>query len=282
MSKLDPRLNAYRPDVADARLAGQVVAERFVEGSRMQVIEPVIPVHKAPRFDAMQISQALLGETVRVFAEQEGWAFVQLETDGYVGYVSGNALSHMIMLPTHRVAVPSTPLYTAPDLKSQPVQFAYLNSAVTVKADDGKYSRLSDGRFVWSGHLKPIGEHAADFVAVAEQFIHVPYYWGGKSVQGLDCSGLVQLSLEAAGKPVLRDSDMQERSLGVVIDAADLGNLRRGDLVFWSGHVGIMTDARTLLHANGHHMLTVKEPIGEAVDRIARSYGHITSIKRLQ
>ena len=110
---------------------------------------------------------------------------------------------------------------------------------------------------------------------------HVPSYWGGKSVQGLDCSGLVQLAFEACGRPALRDSDMQEATLGEPLLVNDLEGLRRGDLVFWKGHVGIMTDERTLLHANGHHMMVVAEPLDHAVERIARSYGDITRIRRI-
>lgn len=282
MHKLDPRLNAVRPDLADLRLQGQVEASRFAEGQVMQVAEPVISVHKAPRFDGMQLTQALLGETVRVFDEQEGWAWVQLEADGYVGHVAANALTARIASPTHRVSVPSTFLYPAPNLKTQPATPVTLNAGVAVTGEDGKFARLSDGRYVFAAHLKPIGQPEADFVAVAELFRHVPYYWGGKSVHGLDCSGLVQLSLEACGIPTPRDSDMQEAQLGTALDIDDLDGLKRGDLVFWNGHVGIMTDSQTLLHANGHHMMVVTEPLAGAAARIAQnSFGAITAIRRL-
>lgn len=281
MPKLDPRLNAIRPDLADARLKGQVEAAEFAEPTRMQVIEPVVPVQKSPRFDAMQLTQALLGETVKVFSHEEGWAWVQLERDGYVGYVNSNALSPDMTAPTHRIAVPSTFLYPEPNLKTQPVIAVTMNAMVTVVGGDEKFARLSNGRFAFAKHLKPAGTYEPDFVAVAEMFRHVPYYWGGKSVQGLDCSGLVQLALEASGVQALRDSDMQEQSLGTRLMANDLDGLKRGDLVFWNGHVGIMTDSEMLLHANGHHMMTVAEPLKDAVERIARAYGQITGIKRL-
>jgi cell wall-associated NlpC family hydrolase len=282
MIKLDPRLNAVRPDLADARLEGQVEAAAFVHPMRMQVIEALIPMCKAPRLDAMQLTQALLGETVKVFSQEEGWAWVQLERDGYVGYVSLNALSAEIATPTHRVAVPSTFIYPAPNLKSQPAFAVTMNALVTVNGGDEKFARLSNGGFIFTRHLKPVDAYEQDFVAVAEMFRHVPYYWGGKSVQGLDCSGLVQLALEASGVTALRDSDMQEQALGTRLMANDLDGLKRGDLVFWNGHVGIMTDEATLLHANGHHMMTVAEPLKDAVARIAGAYGHITSIKRFQ
>ncbi|PZF78708.1 peptidase P60 [Aestuariivirga litoralis] len=281
MSTLDPRLHAFRQDLADAALAGQVQAERFVAPRLMQVIEPVVTVHKAPRFDAMQLTQALFGEEVKVFLEEEGWAWVQLVKDGYVGYVNGNALSPHVVTPTHRIAVPSTFMYPEPNLKAVPAIPLTLNAQVTVTAESGVYSQLSNGRFIFTAHAKPVHDAETDFVAVAEMFRHVPYYWGGKSVQGLDCSGLVQLSLEACGRAALRDSDMQEQTLGERLLVNDLDGLKRGDLVFWNGHVGIMVDDRTLLHANGHHMMVVAEPLEDAVDRIAARYGQVTSVRRM-
>lgn len=281
MTKPDPRLNAYRPDLADAALEGRVEATRFVAPRLMQVVDPVVSVHKAPRFDAVQTTQALLGETVKLFEEEEGWAWVQLAGDGYVGYVNGNALSSQLAAPTHRVSVPSTFIYPEASLKSQPAVPVTLNARVTVTGENGPFSQLHTGRFIFTAHLKPIGEFAAGYVEVAEMFLHVPYYWGGKSVQGLDCSGLVQLALEAAGQSALRDSDMQEATLGRRLMVNDLDGLARGDLVFWSGHVGIMTDQHTLLHANGHHMMVVAEPLKAAENRIAARYGEISSIRRL-
>ena len=282
MMKIDPRLHAFREDIADARLRDRVNSARYVEGQRLQVMQPIASVRKSPADDAMQVTQALLGETLLSFEEREGWAFVQLDADGYVGYVSAKALTASIQMPTHRVSVPSTLRYSAPNLKSQPASFIPMNASVVVDSADGRFSRLHDGHYVWSDHISPLGMRAADFVAVAEQFLQVPYYWGGKSVWGLDCSGLVQIALGASGVESQRDSDMQEQTLGVHLPVDQLGNLRRGDLVFWNGHVGILTDSQTLLHANGHHMLVVKEPLDEAIKRIASSYGQVTAIKRLQ
>jgi cell wall-associated NlpC family hydrolase len=271
MTALDPRRNAFRPDLADVRLAGKVESSRFTAGRPMQVMEPVIGVHKAPRFDAMQVTQALMGEAVAVFDEH----------DGYVGYVNANALSPSAARPTHRVAVPSTFMYPEPSLKTQPAVILTMNAMVAVAGGEGKFARLSNGRFVFAAHLKPADQPEADFVAVAEQFRNAPYYWGGKSVHGLDCSGLVQLSLEACGIAAPRDSDMQEACLGRRLPVNDAGGLERGDLVFWSGHVGIMCDAGTLLHASGHHMMVVAEPLQDAVDRTAAQGSPVTSIRRL-
>jgi len=281
MTKLDRRLHAYRPELADAALKGRVEAERFVTPRLMQVVEPILSVHAAPRFDAMQLTQALMGETVKLFDEQEGWAFVQLDGDGYVGYVNGNALSADVRRPTHRVAVPSTFIYPEPNLKIQPAVAVTLNAQLHVTGESGPFSQIADSRFVFTAHLSRANAYAADFVSVAEMFRHVPYYWGGKSAHGLDCSGLVQLALEACGTRALRDTDMQEGTLGHALMVNDLDGLKRGDLVFWKGHVGIMTDGATLLHANGHHMMVAAEPLKQAVERIAASYGQVTSIRRL-
>jgi cell wall-associated NlpC family hydrolase len=281
MTELDPRLHAYRPDLADAALSSRVAARRFIEPRPAQLREAVVSLRSSPRFDAMQVTEALMGETVRLFDEQEGWAWVQLVRDGYVGYVNANALSSHLLVPTHRVAVPSTFLYPEASLKTQPAMPVTLNAGVTVTAEVGAFSKISDGRFVFSAHLVPADSFSGDFVSMASKFRHVPYYWGGKSVHGLDCSGLVQLALEACGIAAPRDSDMQEAKLGRPVARDGLGGLRRGDLVFWDGHVGIMTDPENLLHANGFHMMVVEEPLRTAVERIARQYGQITSIRRL-
>ena len=278
---IDPRLNAIRPDIADARLAASAGDARLVEGVLKEVAVPLLSLHREPRFDARLDTQALMGERVRVFDTREGWAWLQLESDFYVGYAALDDLSDGPSAPTHRVAVPSTFMFPGPDIKSQPTVTLTLNAKLRVLRQDERFAHLANGRFVVARHLKPLGEDEADFVAVAESYLHVPYLWGGKSVLGLDCSGLVQLSLQAAGKASPRDSDMQEKALGQNLPKDDLDGLRRGDLVFWDGHVGIMSDARTLLHANGHFMQVTSEPLKDAVERIAARSGKITSIKRL-
>ena len=281
MSALDNRLHAFRADLADHRLKGVVDAVRYAEGDLRRVTAPIAPVHREPQPDSMQISQALMGERCRVFESREGWAWIQLESDGYVGYVGDNALAADIDEPTHRVSVPLTFIYPAPNVKSQPVISIPMNAEVTAVGEDGKFTRLKDGGFIFAAHLKSVKQTESDFVAVAEKFRNVPYLWGGKSAMGLDCSGLVQLSLKAAGIACPRDTDMQEKALGTPVMTNDLDRLRRGDLVFWKGHVGIMTDDEGLLHANGHHMLVALEPLKDAIARIKASDGDITAINRL-
>ena len=281
MSELDKRLHAFRVDLADARLQGLVNAKRFVEGKSMEVTTPFVTVHREPSISAMQTTQAFFGEKITCFEEKDGWIWCQLAYDGYVGYISKAGVSKDVTNPTHRVAVPSTYMYLQPDIRSQPAVVLPMNARLEIVENDEKFSKLSNGKYVFTKHIKPLNEVEADFVSVAEMYCDVPYYWGGKTAQGLDCSGLVQISLEACGILSLRDTDMQETQLGQNLLINDLDGLRRGDLVFWKGHVGIMTDQRTLLHANGYHMMTVKEPLAEAVSRIASTDGQVTSIKRL-
>ncbi|QPC43858.1 C40 family peptidase [Kaustia mangrovi] len=277
----DPRLHPYRPDLAAAWLRGRVPAERFVEGQSYHVIAPALGLRRRPEPDAALLTEALMGERVRVFDERDGWAWVQIEEDGYVGYARAGSLAPEAQPATHRVSVPRTFLYPQPDVKSQPVTGVGLNARLAIAGTEGPFAVLADGRYVYARHVRPLRDYAQDYVAVAETLLHVPYLWGGKGFTGVDCSGLVQLALHAAGHPCPRDSDMQEAALGVPVDAHGFAALHRGDLVFWKGHVGLMVDGERFLHANGHHMQVVIEPLHEAVDRIARLYGNVTGIRRM-
>jgi cell wall-associated NlpC family hydrolase len=275
MSDLDKRLHVYRDDLADVRLQGKVQAARFVEGVAAQCIAAVAPVHKTASDSAMQLTQVLHGETLKVFERSAGWAWVQLDDDRYVGYVREDALSADVVKTTHRVSALLSHLYPEASIKAQPAPMLSLNAKLAVESVEGEFLKLRDGRFVYASH---VGAVENNFVTVAERFLHVPYLWGGISALGIDCSGLVQMSLKACGVAAPRDSDMQEKDLGIAVAKTDL---RRGDLVFWKGHVGIMEDADTLLHANGHHMLVVREPLDVAVKRIVAKGSEITSVKRL-
>jgi cell wall-associated NlpC family hydrolase len=277
---LDPRLNACRPDLADARLKGTVEASGFADGIPHQIASPVITLHAAPAPDAQSTTQALLGETARVFDTVDGWSWLQLDHDGYVGYVEAGALSPRISETTHRVSVLSTFIYPSASIKSQPVTAIYLNSRLSVVGREGDFARLHDGGYVWHDHLVPDRQFEDDPASVAERFVHVPYLWGGITQVGLDCSGLVQQSHHACGRRCPRDSDMMEAGLGEHLLINDLSSLKRGDLVFWRGHVGMMLDSERLIHANGHHMRTVIEPLQQAVRRIADMFGEVTSWRR--
>lgn len=279
---LDPRRHAYRSDLAAESLFGRVTAERFVPGERRQVARAAVPLRRVPSGTAGLDTEALFGETLMVYEDANGWSWVQLESDGYVGYLPSDALSPDIAAPTHRVRAPGTFVYPAADIKTPPLMHLSLNARVAVREIGERMSELLTGGFVVTRHLAELGRNARDYVSVAEQLIGTPYLWGGKTRIGLDCSGLVQLALQAAGIAAPRDSDMQQSELGEeVLVPKSLEGLLRGDLVFWKGHVGLMADGIMLIHANAHHMATVTETLPEAAERIARAGSEIIAVKRI-
>jgi cell wall-associated NlpC family hydrolase len=278
----DPRLNAYRDDLADVRLEGRVTAARFVEGRPGQVRVAVAHVLGAPDAGEALTTQLLFGETVRVFDESEGWAWAQADADGYVGYVPAAAISPTVSTPTHKIAALSTPAMARPDVKSSPLVDLALGARVTVEREDNGFAALAIGAFIPLPHLVALDAREADFVAVAERFLGTPYLWGGRTRAGLDCSGLVQTALRATGVSAPRDTDMQQAALGAPVNhSPSLEGLLRGDLVFWRGHVGIMTDAEHLLHANGFHMRVVVEPLAETVARIKAIGSEVVAVRRI-
>jgi cell wall-associated NlpC family hydrolase len=279
---LDRRRNAYRADLAAEALRGKIAVPRYAAGEARQVVNAAVPLREAPDAQARWATQALFGERVTVYEASGGWAWVQLARDGYVGYLAASGLSERVEAPTHWVRALSTWLYARPDFKSPPNLSLSINAMVRIEAIDAAFARLVDGQFVPTPHIAERHWHAPDFVAVAEGFLGVPYLWGGKTLAGVDCSGLVQLALHASGLPCPRDSDMQLAEVGDrAVIGDDLSGLVRGDLVFWPGHVGIMLDPARLLHANAHHMAVAAEPLRVAAQRIARSGGPIAAVKRL-
>ena len=281
----DRRLNAYRDDLADVRLRGVVESSCFVSGRPARIIASSAPVRRRPRADASLETEVLAGEPLLVFDEANGFAFVQLERDGYVGYVETLAIGPREPAPTHRLQALRTFVYPDTNMKLPPRGHLSLNAEVAVIEFAGPFARLADGCAVHAAHLVPIGEASqpvADFAATAARFVGTPYLWGGKTSIGCDCSGLLQLALNASGVACPRDTDMQESALGRLVgNRPEPGNLQRGDLVFWPGHVGIMLDAEQLLHANGYHMEVVIEPLAVAEARIAATGVEIRSVKRL-
>jgi cell wall-associated NlpC family hydrolase len=281
----DKRLHAFRPDLADARLQGEIAAERFVSGRPARIAASVADVRGEPRPDAGMNTQFLRGDEVVVFDEAEGWAWVQAKRDQYVGYVSAAALGPSGETPTHIVAVPRSFLYPGADLRFPRAGELSMGSSVAVvdfaETRGTRYALLETGEALVAGHLRPVGSHAEDYVAVAEKFIDTPYLWGGTTAFGIDCSGLVQLAMRMTGRDVLRESDMQAATIGAPIEPGpDYSGLERGDLVFWKGHVAIMTDPEAMIHASGHTMLVSREGLKEAVDRIGYLYGGPTGVRR--
>lgn len=279
----DPRRTAARPDLAAAALRGTVEAPRYVEGIRRQVTDAVAPLRRRPSPDGPLDTELLYGETVVVYDEDaEGWSWVQADVDAYVGYVPSASLGPVGNPATHKVATLRTYLYPGPSIKLPPLKLLSMGSRLVAGEQKDRFVSVGEG-FVFADHLADLAVREEDPVSVAERFVGVPYLWGGRTTLGCDCSGLVQQALAACGVEAPRDSDMQERELGEPVDIrADLGGLRRGDLVFWKGHVGLMRDPATLLHATGRFMLTVTEPLDEACRRIlAAGDGPVTTIRRL-
>jgi len=281
MAELDPRTTPARPDLAARHLEGHLTAARFVDGTLREVIEAQAPLRRAPAPDAPLDTEALKGERVTVYeSNEEGWSWGQLASDGYVGWLPTAALAAPGPAPTHRVAAPRTLVFPGPSIKLPPLAALSLGARLTVTRVEGPLAVTPENNYVPATHLKPVDTTEGDFVTVAETLVGVPYLWGGKTTFGLDCSSLVQLALNACGLPCPRDSDMQERALGETI-APDLANLRRGDLVFWKGHVAIARDPATVLHANAFHMAVAIEPIADAIARIRAAGSEITSARRL-
>ncbi len=277
MTTLDRRLYAYRSDLAARALEGRVAAPRYADGVTRQIAIGLASVRRTPAASSRQDTEALFGETVTVYDTQDGWAWVQLQSDGYVGYVAASALGEAHP-PTHTVTAERTFLYPEADIKSPALMALSLGSRLAVRSEKGALLALASGGYVVACHAGRPDAFAPDFVAVAEMLVGIPYLWGGKSTKGLDCSGLLQLSMQRAGLDCPRDSDMQAKALGQPIGKE--APLRRGDLVFWPGHVGMMVDASRLLHANGHHMQIVIEPLTEAVARIAATGVVVSDVRR--
>ena len=277
LDPLDRRLNLYSAELAEAGLRGKVEAARFVEGRPARITAASADLRPLPDRARSIDHQLLLGETVKVFAEQDGWSWVKADHDGYVGWTLAHDLSAETGEPTHVVHVQRTFAYPGPDLRFPVSRTLSMGSAVRVVGEaetrGSRYFELDTGEALFARHLRAVGEVDSDYVAVARKFLGTPYLWGGATGFGVDCSGLIQLAMRMCGRLVLRDSDMQAATIGASIDPGPgYANLERGDLVFWRGHAAIVEGDGNLLHASGHTMEVVSEPLDEAIARIERLF----------
>jgi cell wall-associated NlpC family hydrolase len=275
-TKPDPRVNPWRDDLAAEHLRGEIDAPVYARGHDRVVVAPVAALRRTPAHGAMMDTQLLLGEKFRVYEERGPWVWGQAQSDDYVGYVLAEDLGVDIAM-THRVTALRSFIYTDPDIKSRPLMAVSMGARLRVTGVEGAFAALPGGSYIFADHIGAADAHGHDFVQVAERFIGVPYLWGGRESLGLDCSALVQTALSMCGHACPRDSDMQEAVLGAPVS----GNLARGDLVFWKGHVGILQDADMLLHANATHMCVVSEPFAPATKRIGETAGDIRQIRRI-
>ncbi len=278
MSARDPRLTLARPDLAAASLEGLVRAERYAPTTVLACATPAAAIRRTPGQGAEQLDQLLFGEVFEVLEAVDGWAWGQARRDGYVGFVACANLTAPASLPTHRVSALRAYAFSEPSIKARPWGLLSMNALVAIEAREGRFARAEGSGWLVESQLAPIGQVETDLAGVAERFVGAAYQWGGRESQGLDCSGLVQQAHFACGRSCPRDTD-QQAALGRPIEPSAL---RRGDLVFWRGHVGLMLDEARLLHANAHHMAVTIEPLAVAIARTATTEtGAPTGYRRL-
>lgn len=289
MSELDPRRNAFRADLADAALKGRVTAERFADGEPRRVAVPAAALRRRPAPDAPVDTELLYGEPVLVFDRDGGWCWAQSTVDLYVGYVEHTALAADDAavdpeLTPHRITAPLGLVFPEPSIKLTPSlrlpMGARIDATGPEPAGTERFHRTEAG-YILAQHCAGAEILASDWVEVAETFIGAPYLWGGKTWSGIDCSGLIQVALAMAGIDAPRDSDMQAAEIGTGLGPQPLPTLERGDIVCWRGHVGIMLDAVTLLHANGYHHMTRTEPLSVTIDRLDALGLPVLDVRRL-
>jgi hypothetical protein len=278
---IDRRTTPARSDLAAEHLRGRVAAERYAAGQARQVGVPVVALSFSPDANARLESQILLGEDFTVYEEQDGWAWGQAALDGYVGYLPAAALVRPVP-PTHVVSGLATYLYPAADLKRRPLGRLGFGARFAVTGECNGFLELAAGGFVFTKHASALDQPDPGFVATAQLFLGVPYLWGGRSADGVDCSGLLQLVLQRAGIAAPRDSDQQAATLGQALPPPwDFARLHAGDLVFFPGHAGIALGDGRFLHANAFDMRVSIHALADVLARAEAAGQPANAIRRL-
>lgn len=266
----DRRLLPANGRVAHLSLKGQIKAERYVEGEAARITVPLADLLVRP--DGPRDRQLLMGDPVLVLERLDRHAFVRVGKDGYCGYVALAALGPD-RGASHFVAAPATHLYASASIKRREVASLSFGSQLLITGEEGRFAVTDQGLYVPSVHLKPIGTPLTDPAGIAELLLGTPYLWGGNSRSGIDCSGLVQAALLACGIPCPGDSDLQWATVGTRL--AEGADPQRGDLLFWKGHVAMVTGPDRMIHANGFRMAVTYEGIAAGIARIRAQEGDV-------
>ncbi|WP_425073946.1 NlpC/P60 family protein [Sagittula sp. S175] len=246
-----------------------------VDPERMYVTQTVTDLCRGP--GGARDRQLTYGSAFEVLERRNGWSFgLAPVLNGYVGWIADSALRPEDHRPPagHWVATRQTHAYPEPDFKTRETTALPHGAQVFAGATEGRFTRTELG-WVPTRHLSETAPQ--DPVAVSELYLGVPYLWGGNSIWGIDCSGLVQIGCVMAGHACPGDSDLQQAHF----PTAPTPDHQRGDLLFWKGHVAWVSDPDTLLHANAHSMSVAYEPIRDAIARIeAAGDGPVTKHAR--
>jgi cell wall-associated NlpC family hydrolase len=213
----------------------------------------------------------LRGEIFMVEEEKNGWCKGRCAHDNYPGYIESKYLTKAVTPSTHVVTAAQSHVYQDPTMKSAKLETLGFGSLLAIVGEKEGWAKINGGGWIFQKHLTPTDKLEKDMIATAKKFLEVPYYWGGRSGFGIDCSGLMQACFARAGISIPRDTDVQEASVG---NAAE--KPQKGDIVFFPGHVGLMVDDQNIIHANAFHMKVTVEPLTVVAERSKK----ITAVKR--
>ena len=238
----------------------------------MKIIKPSVSMNSKPSKNSMLETECLFGESVEILSEDQDWIFCKLLIDNYLGWIKKDSVG-FLKTPTHRVISQRTFLLTKKNEKSNYMHYIPMGAKVNAKKIETEWTEIYlsnnhqfETAFLPSKDIVTIDNKVSDWIGIAQQFLYTPYKWGGRDSIGIDCSALLQLSQEAYGRNIPRNSIDQVESNRKII--TKLNNLFRGCVVFWRGHVALMIDNLNCIHANAFHMKVIIEPLHEVINRM--------------